>query len=59
VSLVNDLPERVIQLQRERECLLEALQRIVKEGDYTAPEGMTRIAKEAIAKVTSTERSGS
>ena len=31
--------------------LLAALQRIVSEGDFTAPEGMKRIAIEAIAKV--------
>lgn len=31
-------------------ALLEALQRIVDEGDYTAPEGMKKIAREAIAK---------
>lgn len=30
--------------------LLEALQRIVDEGDYTAPEGMKKIARDAIAK---------
>jgi hypothetical protein len=32
--------------------LLEALRKIVTEGDYTAPEGMTEIARAAIAKAT-------
>lgn len=30
--------------------LLEALRRIVSESDYTTPEGMKQIAREAIAK---------
>ena len=30
--------------------LLEALNNIIANGDYTAPEGMKRIAKEALAK---------
>lgn len=36
----------------ERQCdeLLAALKKIVSDGDYTAPEGMKRIAKDAIAK---------
>lgn len=32
--------------------LLKALEKIVNDGDYTDPEGMTRIARAAIAKVT-------
>ena len=37
-------------LTKQRDELLAALREIVSDGDYTAPEIMTRIAKAAIAK---------
>lgn len=36
------------EADRELERLRAALQKIVSEGDYTAPEGMKRIAQAAI-----------
>lgn len=38
------------KLKKQRDDLLAALKKIVSEGDYTAPEGMKRIACDAIAK---------
>jgi len=38
----------IATLKAEVERLNKALQEIVREGDYTAPEGMKRIAKDAL-----------
>ena len=38
----------IATLKAEAERLNKALQEIVREGDYTAPEGMKRIAKDAL-----------
>jgi hypothetical protein len=40
------------QLERENAELREALRKIVDDGDFTAPEGMKRIARAALQKVT-------
>lgn len=38
----------LLSIQQDNERLRVALQKIISEGDYTAPEGMTRIARAAI-----------
>lgn len=45
-SDLNNLQVHNIEAQRDR--LAEALQKIVRDGDYTAPEEMKRIAREAL-----------
>ena len=47
-----ELTEEIYQLRASRVELLVALQKIAFEGDYSAPEGMKRIARAAIAKAT-------
>lgn len=43
---------KIAELEAQLAELLDAHQKIISEGDYTAPEGMKRIALEAIASVT-------
>lgn len=40
-----------VDKDRQIDRLCEALERIISEGDYTAPEGMKRIAKQALQQV--------
>lgn len=45
---IIDLRGRINGLEIIGKRYEQALQKIVREGDYTAPEGMTQIAKEAL-----------
>jgi hypothetical protein len=47
-STVSNRCDEVARCHKEMSKLYEALRRIVEEGDYTAPEGMKYIAKDAL-----------
>jgi hypothetical protein len=44
------LTQQIVALEAANAELVKALESIIHDGDYTAPEGMTRIAKLALAK---------
>ena len=48
--LMNIVAKERDQLKAINKELVEALEQIISDGDYTNPEGMKRIAREALAK---------
>jgi len=47
----NKMAKKVKELEAHNKVLVDALEKIVSDGDYTEPEGMKRIAKQALAQV--------